>query len=216
MISLIVLDTETGGLDPDKHCIIELAARLVHIDNRSLRVTLKVFHTYIQPDRPVDPAAAEVNGYNKHFWNRKAVRPKHAFTGFVNWLNALCEIDHVNQCSHELEGLIWAGSNVLGFDLPFLRSDMARVGLELPGKPKMTRRTLNTESLCFPLFVSGQVEGCGIADLRKWAGCEGEQAHRAIDDIDDTIKVIDAYLRSIFVIDEYNKKRNEIKRELKC
>lgn len=185
VIHLIVLDTETGGLSPEKHCIIELAAKLVRIDPKDRRIDgYDQFHVRLLPDRPVDPAAAKINGYERELWQHEAHKPTHAFRQFIAWVEALGHND-----------MIWAGSNVLGFDLPFLRSDMARVGLQLPGKPKMARRTLNTESLCFPVFAEGTVDSCGVAALRTWAGCEGEQKHTAVADVDDTIEIIAEYFK---------------------
>lgn len=186
MIHLIVIDTETGGLDPEKHCIIELAARLVRIDveNQSIRVPRsKVFHAYLLPDRPVRPQAAAINGYQEDWWQGNAMPPANVFVQFLNYLDGIEEQD-----------LMWAGSNVTGFDLPFLRSDMARHRLKLPGKPTMSHRTLNTESLCFPLFVAGETKSCGLSALRSWAGCLGKQKHTAIDDVEDAIRVIGSYL----------------------
>lgn len=187
MIHLIVIDTETGGLDPSRACIIELAAKLVRIDveHRSVRVPqANLFHAYVLPDRPIHPQAAAINGYRDDWWAANALPQADAFGQFLDYLDSL-----------DYQGMMWAGSNVTGFDLPFIRTDMARLGLLLPGKPKMSHRTLNTESLCFPLFVEGQTESCGIASLRKWAGCEGDQKHTAIDDVNDTIRVITAYFQ---------------------
>ena len=189
MIHLVVLDTETGGLDPSDRCIIELAARLVRLDpeNKAVRVPrAKLFHVYVEPDRPVHPTAAAVNGYDEAYWAANAMPPADAFGQFLDYLDGLNE-----------EDMIWAGSNVTGFDLPFLHSDMARVDLELPGKPKMAGRKLNTESLCFPLFANYEVDSCGVAALRKWAGCSGEQRHNAIDDVEDTIRIIGADFQRI-------------------
>lgn len=55
----IVLDTETTGLDPQEgHRLIEIGC----VELRDRRLTGNNFHQYIQPDRQVDPAAAEVHG----------------------------------------------------------------------------------------------------------------------------------------------------------
>lgn len=60
----VVLDTETTGLSPTQgHRIIEIGC--VEIFNR--RITGKVFHTYIQPDRAVDPGAMKVHGITDQF-----------------------------------------------------------------------------------------------------------------------------------------------------
>lgn len=60
----VVLDTETTGLSPAQgHRIIEIGC--VELVNR--RLTGKVFHTYIQPDRAVDPGAMRVHGITDEF-----------------------------------------------------------------------------------------------------------------------------------------------------
>ncbi len=56
---LIVLDTETTGLDPDDgHKIIEIGC--VEIINRE--VTQNVFHRYINPNREIDAEASKIHG----------------------------------------------------------------------------------------------------------------------------------------------------------
>lgn len=60
----IVLDTETTGLEPAQgHRIIEIGC--VELINR--RPTENRFHQYLQPDREIDPGAAEVHGITAEF-----------------------------------------------------------------------------------------------------------------------------------------------------
>ncbi len=55
----VVLDTETTGLDPlDGHRVIEIGC--VEVIDR--KVTGRVFHHYINPEREIDAAAIEVHG----------------------------------------------------------------------------------------------------------------------------------------------------------
>ncbi|HEY3488294.1 MAG TPA: DNA polymerase III subunit epsilon [Gammaproteobacteria bacterium] len=64
----IVLDTETTGLEPENgHRIIEIGC--VEIVNR--RLTSNRYHQYLQPDREIDPAAAEVHGITADFLRDK-------------------------------------------------------------------------------------------------------------------------------------------------
>lgn len=59
MARLIVMDTETTGLDPaDGHRIIEIGC--VEMQNR--RLTNNNYHQYLQPDRLIDAGAMEVHG----------------------------------------------------------------------------------------------------------------------------------------------------------
>lgn len=121
-----------------------------------------------------------MNGYSEERWTN-SFSMRRVATDFVDWLKLFPD------------DLTWAGSNVLGFDLPFLRSDFARCDVPFPEAPKFGRRTLNTESLCFPLRAMGLVDSCGVAALRKWAGCDGEQHHSALDDVLDTVLIIRTY-----------------------
>ena len=63
----IVLDTETTGLDPSSHRIIEIGC--VELERR--RLTGRHYHQYTNPMREVDAAAQEVHGISNEFLNDK-------------------------------------------------------------------------------------------------------------------------------------------------
>ncbi len=73
---LVVLDTETTGLNPQEgHRIIEIGC--VELVNR--RLTGKRFHVYINPERIIDDGAIEVHGITNEF-----LEDKPTFTGVVD------------------------------------------------------------------------------------------------------------------------------------
>ena len=73
---LVVLDTETTGLNPQEgHRIIEIGC--VELVNR--RLTGKRFHVYINPERIIDDGAIEVHGITNEF-----LEDKPTFTGIVD------------------------------------------------------------------------------------------------------------------------------------
>lgn len=72
---LVVLDTETTGLNPQEgHRIIEIGC--VELINR--RLTGKRFHVYINPERIIDDGAIEVHGITNQF-----LEDKPTFAGVV-------------------------------------------------------------------------------------------------------------------------------------
>jgi DNA polymerase-3 subunit epsilon len=66
----IVLDTETTGLDPQSgHRIIEIAC----VELRDYLPTGRHFHSYINPERDIDPDAERVHGLSRTFLSNKPV-----------------------------------------------------------------------------------------------------------------------------------------------
>ena len=64
MSRLVILDTETTGLDTrDGHRIIEVGC----VEMRERRLTGNNLHLYLQPDRQIDPGAMAVHGITNEF-----------------------------------------------------------------------------------------------------------------------------------------------------
>ena len=58
MTRIVFLDTETTGIDPEDHRVIEIGA-LEMIDRQ---LSGRSFHEYINPKRSIDPGALKVHG----------------------------------------------------------------------------------------------------------------------------------------------------------
>ena len=64
----IILDTETTGLDyKSGHKLIEIAC--VEIENR--KFTGREFHSYLNPERSIDPGAVKIHGLSRDFLSDK-------------------------------------------------------------------------------------------------------------------------------------------------
>jgi DNA polymerase-3 subunit epsilon len=107
---LLVLDTETTGLDPKQgHRIIEIA--VVELNDR--RPTGRHLHFYLNPERDIDAAATEVHGMT---WEDLKHRPRFAdiaaeFVAFAH-------------------GASWVIHNA-PFDVAFIDAEFARARLPL-------------------------------------------------------------------------------------
>ena len=107
---LLVLDTETTGLDPKQgHRIIEIAA--VELSDR--RPTGRHLHFYLNPEREIDTGATEVHGMT---WEDLKHRPR--FTDVAAELVAFAQ------------GASWVIHNA-PFDVAFLDAELERAGMPL-------------------------------------------------------------------------------------
>jgi DNA polymerase-3 subunit epsilon len=100
---LVVLDTETTGLNPQEgHRIIEIGC--VELINR--RLTGNRFHVYINPDRLIDAGAIEVHGISNQFLDDKP-RFKDVVDDFITFVRGAELVIHnapfdVGFINHEL------------------------------------------------------------------------------------------------------------------
>ena len=109
MAKQIFLDTETTGLDPKQgHRIIEIAA--IEFNNR--QPTNHRFHSYINPERDIDPAAEEVHGLSIDF-----LQDKPLFKDVVN--DFLAFVQNSEVVIHNAP-----------FDVGFINAELGRLGLD--------------------------------------------------------------------------------------
>ena len=107
---LLVLDTETTGLDPKQgHRIIEIAA--VELSDR--RPTGRHLHFYLNPERDIDTGATEVHGMT---WDDLKHRPRFA--------------DIAAELVAFAQGASWVIHNA-PFDVAFLDAELERAGMPL-------------------------------------------------------------------------------------
>jgi DNA polymerase-3 subunit epsilon len=102
----LILDTETTGLDPKDHRIIEIAA--VELIDR--RPTGRNVHFYVNPDRDIDLGATDVHGLS---WEMLRDKPKF--------------VDIADEFIAFAQGAQWIIHNA-PFDIAFLDEEFTRLG----------------------------------------------------------------------------------------
>lgn len=124
---IVVLDTETTGLNPQEgHRIIEIGC--VELLNR--RLTGNRFHVYINPDRIIDAGAVAVHGITNEFLADKA-RFKDIFTDFLTFIQGAELVIHnapfdVGFINHEFSLLENPGKTVADYCAVFDTLSFAR------------------------------------------------------------------------------------------
>lgn len=112
MNKYLVIDTETGGLDHEKHPIIQVAAQ-IYYDNE----LIDEFNERMKPEdwHILDPVALEINNTSakdvENFQTQKS-----GFDKFIKWMDV-----HVDKYQKE-DKFYQVGYNIHKFDADFLRS----------------------------------------------------------------------------------------------
>ena len=165
---LAFVDTETTGLDPDQHEVIEVAIILVQ-DGK----TLHTLHRKIKPQHLelADKKALEINGY--------AANPD-------AWALALPMREVGPDIVSLLQGAVLVGHNV-GFDEVFLRQNLARAGV----KGKVPFHKIDTVTLAFEHLHPLGLKRVALDSIRDFLGWTKEGAHTALKDTEDTKKLFD-------------------------
>lgn len=107
------IDTETTGIDPEEHRIIEVAV-CIHDLVSGKRVG--TFEQRVHPQRTIQPKAQEVHGISIE-----------DLKGCPIWSEVAPKLDKIlSRCQ------VAVAHNGIGFDFPFLAIEQSRAGLELP------------------------------------------------------------------------------------
>lgn len=172
MTKFLFIDTETLGLDPTKHSLIEVAMVLT---DENLN-TLDVFHYKIKHEiYHLNPAAIAVNGIDMSQHDRQASPLWNVRTYLRDFLSTLDD------------EAIPVGWNV-GFDLGFIYANM------LP-KEELERyvsyRTIDLCSVARFMKLCGKLDNAGsLAHTARKLGIDNSKVHTALGDVEMTIEVM--------------------------
>jgi DNA polymerase III epsilon subunit-like protein len=166
-MDLVFVDTETTGLDPRKHELLEIAFVRVQqdwsISGAPVFTIVEEWSAKVLPEniQSADPASLRVNGYTVTAWNG-AVRIQDALKIF----------------SDKTEGAIMVAHNV-AFDASFLDTAFSTYGVP----NKMHYHRLDTVSMAYAKLNSApEVTRYSLAELCKHFGIVNENAHSALAD----------------------------------
>jgi len=183
MRKLVVIDTETGGLDATEHSILSLAA-VVWMDGSiegKFQVVVK------EPNMCVTLEALRINGFTKEILDTEGVSPVTAVHALQNFL-----------LTHDLRSRVTLAGHNVGFDLGFLKRLYRLAGMSTKEyESRFSHRSLCTQTLALGLEAAGRCDfkGTGLNALCEYfsivireGGVHGR--HDALEDATATAKLL--------------------------
>ena len=164
---VVFFDTETSGLDPYVHEIIELAAIRMTANLQFEKARLDIKCTLTRPD-VAESKALEVNRYSAAEWKRDAKPIRVALVDFAPLVDA---------------DVILVGHNP-HFDWAFMREAYRRESLEFP----RTKYIIDTVSIVYPLAMAGHLANLSLETICSRYGIENDGSHRAMTDVKRTAR----------------------------
>lgn len=177
----IVVDVETGGLDPARCALLEVGLVAVH-EGRA--VMDYGFRVAAAPMLAVDPEAAVVNGYDPARW------------GGTTEAHAAAVVHDFCQATQRRLGrqqLTWIGANT-PFDRAFLDALMRRT--RHPPLAYFTHRDVDVSRIAVVGMLAGKLRGVGVDSLRKslLGRADRPLPHTALGDCRETLDILRALL----------------------
>lgn len=161
---VVIIDTETGGLDPSRHSILSVGM-VVLGTNQECEVFIS------EPTISAEPEALAINGINLEWLRAVGLSPQAAVLSIEEFRTQVSQ-----------DGPITFAGHNLSFDVGFLRRLYTIAGAEWPRG--LTHRTVDTHSLLWALAVSGKIpaSACGSEGAFAFFGIDAPGRHTALGD----------------------------------
>ena len=176
----LILDTETGGLDPEKHSLFSIG--VVVWENGQLQASDEIF--VAEPEFVCEPEAMAVNQIDLNWLKKEGLSPLEAVSRLDKFLD-----DHFPRTSEKRVPV--AGHNV-HLDVAFIRR-LYRIAGRIEG-PRFSHRLLDTASILQYLVLAGRVppKVAGSSEAFRHFGIEFQpgERHTAIADARATGKLL--------------------------
>lgn len=182
---LLIIDTETGGLDPIRHSILSLGATVWEEGHQIAEIELLIAEDEIIAD---DEALA-INRIDTQQLKLDGLSPKDAIARLEVFI-----LEHFN----DNDQVSIAGHNV-GFDVGFLKRLYRLAGRSY--KKRFSHRLLDTASIMGFLRIAGMlpIENSGLEAGLKYFGVEvhKEVRHSALGDAKATAALLSAMIELV-------------------
>lgn len=182
---LLVIDTETGGLDPQVHSILSLGAVVYPYEP-----SVNEFSEFVL-ERPVvvDTKALEVNRINLVEHSTRALSPEKAWEKFLLFVNAQPGL-------FKLFGRVVLAGHNIPFDIGFLRRLHRLSGDQTPFDGYFSHRFVDTMAVGVFMQLCGYDGKVGLKDLLPVFWLTNGAEHTALGDARATAMLLEAMRQS--------------------
>lgn len=171
----VVIDVETGGLNPQTDALLEIAAVMINLTDEGILARGETFACHVEPFEGsiLDPKALEINHIDPYHPFRLALTETTALETILTPIIAAIK-------EHRCHRAVLVGHNAW-FDLAFLKASFARVGLKKhPFHHFTTLDTATLSALAYGETVLSKAVAKAGFDFNA------EEAHSAIYDAEKT------------------------------
>lgn len=189
---LVFIDLETGGPDPKRHPIIQLAA--IAVDEQF--EVLEAFEAKIQFDRRrANSHSLRKNHFHPGVWAKEARDAKIVARDFADFLRT-----HATLSALSAQGKSYRVAQLVAhnaaFDCPFLETWFDKQGLYLPAR-RLVLCTMQLAMWLFTLSGDEPPSNFQLATLCEHFGVpfHAAAAHEALGDVTATVKLFQAIIR---------------------
>lgn len=195
---LLLIDTETGGLDPSRHCILSMAALVLNYDG----TVIDQMYTLIDEKKRVAPVGAlafyswreiedqalAVNGLTRERIQAEGVNTLMATEMLLDMLTM-----------HDMRSGVTIVAHNARFDTDFLRSLFSLAGVGPEYDKRFSHRTICTQAVALFMEQAGmlRLESSSLDGLCKRFGVnlDREGGHNALNDALATAEVFQHLMR---------------------
>ena len=195
---LLIIDTETGGLDADTNAILEIAGLVwQQIPDGPSLILGKFRYAVNDPDGVVEDEALAINGIDMA--THKGQNPQIVVGGIRDFIEQVYYENGEYKPEADF-GVVLGGHNTQ-FDVSFLKRLFLLSGLTVKGRDSdyekmFSHRLLDTCGIVRYLVLSGvlPLKGASSKEAFEYYGVYPKNAHSALADAEATAKLLDCLI----------------------
>jgi len=197
---LLIFDTETGGLDPDRNSLLEIGGVVWqrNPEGGPGLILGKFRYAVRDPEGITEPEALAINKIDMK--THKGLPMWHVVKMIEDFINTVYYENGAYKPEADF-GVVLGGHNAATFDVPFLKrlylgADLTVAGRDSDYEKMYSHRVLDTCGIVRYLVLAGvlPLKGASSKEAFEYYGIYPKNAHSALADAEATAKLLDCLI----------------------